>query len=248
MRRRNQAAVLLMLCGLALLWRFFRATVMHSSWENIYEGTDTRFDAILFGCVLGIVVGSHLVAAERIIVDPNRARGESTVPVVEDKGTLTFESVEQARFRFNGVIGDRIDAGVDHWLLPAPHANPGMLEMFRLRDRQPAPRLVPWAGEFVGKYLISAIQTLRLSSNPALRKQVASLVRELIASQADDGYLGPFPTSVRLKGNWDLWGHYHCIQALMMWYEATGETTALIACRRAGDLICARFWISRCGF
>src|SRR5947208_3639931 len=159
----------------------------------------------LFACVLGIVVRPHLVAAERIIGEPNRREGESTMPVVEDKGTLALESVERAHFSFSGVIGDRIDAGVVHWLLPAPHANPGMLEMFRLRDRQPAPKLVPWAGEFVGKYLISAIQTLRLSSNPALRKQVASLVRELIASQADDGYLGPFPKAIRLKSNWDLW-------------------------------------------
>ena len=28
---------------------------MHSPWENIYEGTDTRFDAILFGCALAIM-------------------------------------------------------------------------------------------------------------------------------------------------------------------------------------------------
>jgi len=196
---------------------------------------------LLFACVLGIVVRSHVVAGERIIGEPNRRERASTMPIVEDKGTLALGSVDQARFNFSGVIGDRIDAGVDHWLLPAPHANPGMIEMFRLRDRQPAPKLVPWAGEFVGKYLISAIQTLRLSSNPALRAQVASLIRELIASQADDGYLGPFPTAIRLKGNWDLWGHYHCIQALMMWYEATGETAALHCIRIA-------FAMSHCTF
>ena len=195
----------------------------------------------LFACVLGIAVRSPLVAAERTVLEPNRREGGTTLPVIEDKGRLALDSVEQARFSFSGVLGDRIDAGVEHWLLPAPHANPGMLEMFRLRDRQPAPKLVPWAGEFVGKYLISAIQTLRLTSNPALRKQVASLVRELIACQADDGYLGPFPAAIRLKGNWDLWGHYHCIQALMMWYETTGETAALTACRRAADLICRTF-------
>jgi peptidoglycan/LPS O-acetylase OafA/YrhL len=31
-----------------------------SSWENIYEGTDTRFDSILAGCVLAIVANSRL--------------------------------------------------------------------------------------------------------------------------------------------------------------------------------------------
>lgn len=54
-RRRHQAMILLGLCTLALGWRCYRALVMRSSWENIYEGTDTRFDAILFGCTLAIV-------------------------------------------------------------------------------------------------------------------------------------------------------------------------------------------------
>jgi peptidoglycan/LPS O-acetylase OafA/YrhL len=60
MRRSHQAAVLLVLCGLALAWRCYRAIVLHSSWENIYEGTDTRFDAILFGCVLAIAANPRL--------------------------------------------------------------------------------------------------------------------------------------------------------------------------------------------
>ena len=54
-RPHNQAIALMALCALALVWRCCRAFVMQSSWENIYEGTDTRFDAILFGCVLAIV-------------------------------------------------------------------------------------------------------------------------------------------------------------------------------------------------
>ena len=60
LKRSHQAAVLLALCALALAWRCYRAMAMHSSWENIYEGTDTRFDAILFGCVLAIVANPRL--------------------------------------------------------------------------------------------------------------------------------------------------------------------------------------------
>ena len=48
--------------------------------------------------------------------------------------------------------------GDRQWLLPAPHANPGMLEMFRDRDRKPCADMVPWAGEFAGKYLTRAVQ------------------------------------------------------------------------------------------
>lgn len=164
----------------------------------------------------------------------------SAAPVSE-KGPLTFQSLPDAMFRFGGVLGQRIDVNVDHWLLRAPQANPGMLEMFRQRDRKPVPNLVPWAGEFVGKYLISAIQSQRLSTNSALERQVRDVIAELIATQAEDGYLGPFPQAVRLTANWDLWGHYHCIEALLMWHERNGDDTALTACRRAADLACRIF-------
>ena len=73
---------------------------------------------------------------------------------------LAFDSLPQARFEFTGPVGERIQANLDNWLLRAPQANPGMLEMFRVRDRQPVPQLVPWAGEFVGKYLLSAVQSV----------------------------------------------------------------------------------------
>lgn len=79
---------------------------------------------------------------------------------------LAFDSLPRARFEFTGPVGERIHANLDHWLLRAPQANPGMLEMFRVRDRQLAPQLVPWAGEFVGKYLISAVQALRIPTRP----------------------------------------------------------------------------------
>jgi DUF1680 family protein len=160
------------------------------------------------------------------------------IPVVPDKGPLKFQSSEGATFKFEGVLGRRIDANISQWLLRAPQANPGMLEMFRVRDRLPAPQLVPWAGEFVGKYLISAIQALRMSEDPALRVQVRQVIADLIATQAEDGYLGPFPKASRLRGNWDLWGHYHCMQALMLWHQATGDKAALNTCRRAADLVC----------
>jgi DUF1680 family protein len=107
-------------------------------------------------------------------------------------------------FSFTGPVGERVEANLDNWLLRAPQSNPGMLEMFRMRDRQPAPQLVPWAGEFVGKYLISAIQALRMTENPRLFVQVSNVVTAFIATQAEDGYLGPFPKETRLLKNWDL--------------------------------------------
>jgi peptidoglycan/LPS O-acetylase OafA/YrhL len=60
--RRRQANTLLLLCGVALLWRCLLVTVFHvpilpgsagsSGWT--YIATDARFDAILWGCILAI--------------------------------------------------------------------------------------------------------------------------------------------------------------------------------------------------
>jgi len=159
----------------------------------------------------------------------------------EPKGALVADFDAAAKFEFGGVVGRRIEANVEGWLVRAPVANPGLLEMFRLRDRKPRPELVPWAGEFVGKYLISAIQAMRMSDDDGLNRTVGAVVEQLIAGQAEDGYLGPFPEDTRLLANWDLWGHYHVMLALMMWHERTGDAAALETCTKAADLICATY-------
>src|SRR5437879_5524053 len=68
-------------------------------------------------------------------------------PLPPDKGGLPFDSLPEARFKFMGLVGERVQANVDNWLLRAPQSNPGMIEMFTVRDRHPVPQLVPWAGE-----------------------------------------------------------------------------------------------------
>ena len=156
-------------------------------------------------------------------------------------GEIVFEKPSEARFTFAGPMGERVKANVDNWLLRAPIANPGMIEMFRLRDRQPKPELVDWAGEFVGKYLISAIQARRMTKNDALDALIRRVIYDLVDCQADDGYLGPFPKEERLLGHWDLWGHYHWMLALMMWHEIACDTEALDCVIRAADLVCRTY-------
>ncbi|GIV20453.1 MAG: hypothetical protein KatS3mg023_2204 [Armatimonadota bacterium] len=76
--------------------------------------------------------------------------------------TPACEVPQQARFRLEGWIGERPQANLNQGLLTAPIANPAMLQMFRDRDCQPRRALVPWAGEFAGKYLLSAAIAARL--------------------------------------------------------------------------------------
>ncbi|MBD3181406.1 hypothetical protein GF312_03880 [Candidatus Poribacteria bacterium] len=153
-------------------------------------------------------------------------------------GSFIFEKLSKPVFKFNGYMGYRIKANLQNWLLRAPKANPGMTEMFRLRDRQPKPDLVPWAGEFVGKYLISAIQAIRMIESEELVSLIQQVMADMAGSQAEDGYLGPFTKGERLLGHWDLWGHYHWMLAFMMWHNDTGDKKTLDCVVKAADLVC----------
>lgn len=156
-----------------------------------------------------------------------------------------------AAYDIRGWVGGYLEKVTDQWLHPVPAANPGILEMFRDRDRRPLRDMMPWAGEFAGKYLTSAVQILRLTGDPGLRDCICVFVKELTALQAEDGYLGPWPKRSRLTGTapnggkkmstWDAWGHYHVMLGLLLWHEDSGDRTALTCAREMGDLICRKF-------
>ncbi len=150
--------------------------------------------------------------------------------------------------RFRGVLGQYVDNVTEQWLKVAPWANPGMLEIFRDRDRLPRRDMVPWAGEFAGKYLTGAVAVLRMTGDEELRRRLETFVAELVSLQADNGYLGPWPSEAALTNHapqcantWDTWGHYHLMLGLLAWRETTGDAAALWCARRAGDLMCEMY-------
>ena len=160
-----------------------------------------------------------------------------------------------ARFVLGGTVAQYLQAVTAQWLLPTPAANPAILDMFRDRDRQPLRDMVPWAGEFAGKYITSGVQILRLTGDAVLRRHLQAFVAELISLQADDGYLGPWPEDCHLTGKapnaslsrnrlsptWDAWGHYHAMLGLLLWHEETGDRQALQSTERIADLLCEKF-------
>jgi DUF1680 family protein len=136
-----------------------------------------------------------------------------------------YNRVRDTEYRFEGFLGDYLEAVTEQWIKPAPYANPAMLEMFRDRDRYPLRCMVRWAGEIAGKYLTHAVQIYRLTRDDELGRQIGRFVKELVSLQADDGYLGPWPKEYRLTGwapnvgqpadepnkNWareEKWGYY----------------------------------------
>ena len=160
--------------------------------------------------------------------------------------------IPQTRYTFGGHLADYLTGVTDQWLKAAPLANPGMLEIFRDRDRQPLRDMVPWAGEFAGKYLTSAVQILRLTQDPNLKTFIRGFVNQLVQLQDADGYLGPWPQGSRLTGEapnvgnkagntWDAWGHYHVMLGLILWHEENGIKRHLASAIKIADLICEKF-------
>ncbi len=147
------------------------------------------------------------------------------------------------RADFGGVLGERLLANRRNWLAIAPLANPAMTAMF---DHTQVPRpggpYLPWSGELVGKYLISAVQDLRMSHDAQLRRTVAQVADELVRLQAAaGGYLGTYEGGDRIFGsNWDCWNHYHCLLGLLDWYLYNGDQRVLDACCRILDHLAAR--------
>jgi uncharacterized protein len=156
--------------------------------------------------------------------------------------------IPKAGIEIGGFVGDYLDGITEQWLLVSPKANPGMLEMFRDRDAAPLRQMVPWAGEFAGKYLTGAVQVLRLSGNTQLKAWLKEFVDMLVGLQDTDGYLGPWPKSCRLtnknsagEGTWDTWGHYHIMLGLILWHEETADKNALACAERIADLLCRKY-------
>ena len=123
------------------------------------------------------------------------ALGQTTAPAPK------ADPLGGTQFRLRGRVGEYLTAITEQWLKIAPLSNPAMLEMFRDRDRRPLREMVPWAGEFAGKYLTSAVEVWRLTRDPALEGCIRAFVARLVGLQAEDGYLGPWPKESRLTGH-----------------------------------------------
>lgn len=135
--------------------------------------------------------------------------------------------------KLNGVMGERFDANMRNWLLTAPYENPGMIQMY-FRRNQPHQELVPWYGEFSGKYLTSAALCYEMEPNSKLKEAGDYIVEQLAKAQDKDGYLGVWPDDQKLAGKnqdgnktWDVWSHYHNMLGLYLWNQATGNEQAM---------------------
>ena len=146
------------------------------------------------------------------------------------------------------LAGARSLAVIEHFDLALPASNPLLLDCFRDRNRAqsaatqfPNPQ-VPWAGEFVGKYLTHAAELYRLTRHSELRAVVTRVVKLLAKYQASDGYCGAWPDAHRFSTSaWDAWSHYHVQIGCLLWHDAASDPTALEIATKIASCLASTF-------
>ncbi|MBI83470.1 MAG: hypothetical protein CMJ81_09760 [Planctomycetaceae bacterium] len=156
------------------------------------------------------------------------------------------------KYQFDPRVQLYLTGIVNNWQLGIAGRNPAILTMFESQNKPNNGGLLPWSGEFAGKYLTGAVEILRLTDDPQLKAYLEKFVKELVGLQEENGYLGPWTQEHQLKNTkpgtgsdrytWDAWNHYHLMIGLTKWYELTGDKEALAAVEKIGTLVCETFY------
>ena len=160
------------------------------------------------------------------------------------------KSYKLLSFDLKGYLGRRFKSNERNWLHNAMASNPSMMGFFDIRDSDPK-AMVPWFGEFPGKILTSLSLTYEMTRDADTYAEAEKYVSELSRVIGDDGYLGPHPKERRMDGEthpelagrksmdklWDVWGHYHCILGLLMWYRVSQNELALNTALAAANFV-----------
>lgn len=126
--------------------------------------------------------------------------------------------------KVGGLWGRRVEDTVREWSLKVN--DDLLLDGFRSR-----PGIQAWIGEHVGKFTHGAIYVNEIVHSKELANKIDFLMKELIACQEEDGYLGTYLpkdrwTNIPDEGRWDLWAEKYCLLGLYAYYQITGSAPA----------------------
>jgi hypothetical protein len=92
----------------------------------------------------------------------------------------------------------------------------------------------------VGKFLHAATLAWANTGDAQLKEKIDRVAGELVKCQKEDGYLGTYEDKERWT-SWDVWSHKYNLIGLLTYYQYTGNSAALEACKKMGDLLCNTF-------
>jgi len=91
-----------------------------------------------------------------------------------------------------------------------------------------------WQTEFWGKWMASAVAAYRYKPDETLKQKINQAVKQLLATQTADGYIGNYCDTCHLRG-WDVWGRKYTMLGLLLWYQVTADAALLNSASRLAD-------------
>jgi DUF1680 family protein len=126
-----------------------------------------------------------------------------------------------------GYLGRKLDLCIRNRIMAQDGAK--LVAPFRHRDERQC-----WQTEFWGKWFTSAAAAYRYKPNENWGTRLPDGVRDLLATQSPDGYIGNYADGSHLK-SWDVWGRKYTLLGLLGWFDATQDPAALAGAKRLAD-------------
>lgn len=139
------------------------------------------------------------------------------------------ESVTSSKVKIGGYVGSRIDICNSGMIMQEDVD--ALVEPFRHKEDRSS-----WSTEFIGKWMLGAIEMYRYNSDPALLEKISKGIHDLVATQQEDGFIGSYAPESRLT-HWDIWGRKYTALALISYYRLTGEKSMLEAAAKSIDCL-----------
>ena len=139
------------------------------------------------------------------------------------------ESATSPKVKIGGYVGSRIEICNSGMIMQEDVD--ALVEPFRHKEDRSS-----WSTEFIGKWMLGAIEMYRYNSDPALFEKISKGIHDLVATQQEDGFIGSYPPEARLT-HWDIWGRKYTPLALISYYRLTGEKSVLEAAAKSIDCL-----------
>ncbi|MEJ1974604.1 MAG: beta-L-arabinofuranosidase domain-containing protein [Lacunisphaera sp.] len=132
-----------------------------------------------------------------------------------------------------GWLGEKIELCLDHRVMAQDVEK--LIQPFRDRTEE---NIGHWRCEYWGKWFTSATLGYAYQPTPENRALLDRAIKELLATQTPDGYIGTYRADKHL-GIWDVWGRKYTLLGLIADYDLNGNQDALKAAIRLADHLLA---------
>lgn len=140
-----------------------------------------------------------------------------------------FTPAAPGTVRLEGWLGDKMQLSLDNRVMAQDLER--IIKPFQDRTEENGGH---WRCEYWGKWFTSATLGCAYEPTPVHRAVIDRGVKELLATQTPDGYIGTYKPDQHL-GIWDVWGRKYTLLGLITDYDLTGNKDALDAARRVAD-------------